>query len=195
MTRFRRIRGDRDGLDEVRAAMADAIARLDRLKDIMQEMIGGLEPEDKPAPRPDADRTRITMPRPPLRGHIPRPKLDELALCLGETPLHARANRGLRLAGASRQETAGLFLRLDRHLRLPLDSGSNSLEIEQRLDGRWHRTGLRAVKDGWGGLEVDIARLERLAGPLSAELRQALQPHPSRNDRGNHGATDHPGHA
>ncbi len=207
-------------LDEVRAAMDEAIERLSRLEDVMREMIQtGLAPtvgggEGLIATGPPAGQagdaearasaalaavlvssTRIAELQTgglgpainaaiaeldPIPGYISRRMLDELAIGLGEPPLHARpqADRGLRLVGGRTRSgtttAAPLYLRLDRHLRLPLDSGSNCLEIERRLGGRWHRTGLRAVKDGMGGIEVDIAELERIAGPFSPELCRAL---------------------
>lgn len=202
-----------DGLDEVRAAMGEAIERLSRLEDVMCEMIqaglaptvGGGEGLIATGPPREIAEAEVsaalaailaTTPRSaelhttagpqdaagtagsaPVPGYISRRMLVELAVGLGETPLHARpcARRGLHLVGGARRGTpVPLYLRLDRHVRLPLDCGSNSLEIERRLGGRWHRTGLRAIKDGMGGIGIDIAMLERLAGPFSPELRRAL---------------------
>ncbi|MEF9603274.1 hypothetical protein O4J55_13320 [Paracoccus sp. PXZ] len=216
VTRLRRASTDAVGLDEVRAAMGEAIERLSRLEEVMCEMIRtGLAPTvgggegliaTGPPPCENAEAralaaqaailvsaTRIASlqtgnPDPaadagtadPILGYISRRMLVELAIGLGEIPLHARprANRGLRLVGGRPRKgsdpAAPLYLRLDRHLRLPLDCGSNALEIERRLGGRWHRTGLHAIKDGMGGIELDIAMLEHLAGPFSPELRRAL---------------------
>ncbi|QRZ13145.1 hypothetical protein JWJ88_00335 [Paracoccus methylovorus] len=193
--------------------MREAMERLDRLEDIMCEMIQtALPPSENCAPMPisqnppdgnaearalaalaavlacsakdtgspPAGETAAHPSPQPTLGYISRRRLLELAVGLGEAPLHTQPqfNRGLRLVGdlasGSAQPPAPIYVHLDQHLRLPLDNSSNSLEIQRRLGGNWHPTGLRAIKDGMGGIEVDIARLERLAGPLSSELRRAL---------------------
>ncbi|MDF3852691.1 hypothetical protein ACDP63_12860 [Paracoccus sp. P2] len=222
---LRQVSGPSDGLDEVRAAMGEAIERLSRLEDVMCEMIraglaptvGGGQgliatgpPQDIAEAEVSAAQAAILANTPrtaesqtsagpqdgtgtaeaaAVPGYISRRMLVELAVGLGETPLHAHpsAKRGLRLVGSARKgRPVPLYLRLDRHLRLPLDCGSNSLEIERRLGGRWHRTGLRAIKDGMGGIQIDIAMLEQLAGPFSPELRRilTLDPRPAPNRDG-----------
>ncbi|WP_411711960.1 GNAT family N-acetyltransferase [Paracoccus denitrificans] len=132
-------------------------------------------PAQASGPATEADTAEPT----PVPGQISRRMLDELAAVLGKAHAHPRAGRELRPVDGARKDTAApSYLHLDRHLRLPLDSGSNYLEIERWQDGCWHRTGLRAVKDRMGGIKVDIARLERLAGPFSPELRRILAPDP-----------------
>lgn len=111
-----------------------------------------------------------------IPGYLSRQTLDRLAQSLNEPPLRDQPDhrRGLCLVGQS-GPARPLYLRIELRLRLCLDSNSNAVGIERLTDGDWHPLALRAVKDGMGGVDLDLQALERLAGPLSPTLWRILR--------------------
>lgn len=114
----------------------------------------------------------------PIPGYLSRQVLDRLARNLNEPPLRDQPQiqrRGLRLAGRDAAAAGPLYLRIDRHLRLCFDGNSNTVGIERRVGADWQRIALDAVKDGMGGVDLDLNELERQAGPLSPALWRILR--------------------
>lgn len=114
----------------------------------------------------------------PIPGYLSRQVLDRLARNLDEPPLRDQPQvprRGLRLTGQDGAVAQPLYLRIDRHLRLCFDGNSNIVGIERRVGTDWQRIALSAVKDGMGGVDLDLNELERQAGPLSPALWRILR--------------------
>lgn len=166
-------------IDAIRRDMWAAMYRLSQLEDVMLEMLranpsaaAGAETGTETAavsllPAADhPDRHTGKMPGASLSRQV----LDDLAHQQGQPPV-----RGLRLIGDGvPRQSAPIYLRIDRHLRLRLDAASDRVAVEHLLGTRWHRLGVTALKDGTGGVALDAAALLRLAGPLSPELHRAL---------------------
>lgn len=167
--------GDALDRDAARHRIEAATCHLARLQEILLEMLGSDgAAATAPPPGPAIPAARLS-----------RPALDLLAHSLGDPPLRNRPGlrrRGLQLV-ASRDRPAGpdtpplqLRLRIDRNLRLCLDGASNQVAIEHLAGMYWRELELCGQKDGHGGVTLNPAALERIAGPLSPRLTRLLQP-------------------
>lgn len=178
---FRIIAGAEPGSAKTLRQIEAATDHLARLQEILLEMLcDKAAPAFRPGPQPSPEMPAASL---------SRPALDQLARDLGEPPLRDHPDlprRGLQIvggwdlpAGPARPATPPLRSRIDQHLRLCLDATSNRVAVEQRGAMRWQRLGLDARKDGHGGITLDRAALERLAGPLSPGLARFLRAGPA----------------
>lgn len=174
------------------ADMAETLRRIEtatdhlaRLQQILLEMLrddGASAPA--PAPRPPANMARANVASANIPAlHLSRLALDQLACALGDPPLHNRPDlprRGLQLVSGRDFPAAPaplpLSSRIDRHLRLRLGGASNQVAVERLSGMRWQPLDLHGRKDGHGGVTLDLAALERLAGPVSPQLTRFLRP-------------------
>ena len=181
--KLRIIPGTEPGNGETLRQIEAATDHLARLQEILLEMLC-----DEAAP---AFRSGPQLSPQIPAASLSRPALDQLARDLGDPPLRDHPNlprSGLQIVGArdlpagpARPATLPLRPRIDQHLRLRLDAASNRVTVEHLSDMRWRRLGLYARKDGHGGITLDGAALERLAGPLSPRLARFLQAAPTRS--------------
>lgn len=98
-------------------------------------------------------------------------------------PLHNRPDpprRGLQLVGGRDLRAAPSALplpsRIDRHLRLRLGGAANRVAVERLSGMRWQPLDLYGRRNGHGGVTLDLAALERLAGPVSPPLARVFRP-------------------
>ena len=171
--------------NETRRRIETATDHLARLQQILLEMLCDEgAPVPVLAPRSAANMAPANMAAANLpAAHLSRLVLDQLACALGDPPLHNRPDlprRGLQLVGGRDlpAEPAPLPLssRIDQHLRLRLGGASNRVAVERLSGMRWQPLDLHGRKDGHGGVTLDLAALERLAGPVSPQLTRFLRP-------------------